>query len=228
MKRIIRYIIIGLGGFTALILLYLATAYGLSRIPVNGNTRMPGEMHIYILTNGVHTDIVVPVRHELFDWSKTIPYHNTSGNDTSAEFLAFGWGDKGFYLQTPAWSDLKFSVAFNAMFGLSTSAIHATFYREMREDGSCRKIPVSREGYLNLCRFILNSFALSPDGKPVYIKTTANYGTRDAFYEGTGRYSLFRTCNTWANDALKSAGLKAGLWTAFDTGIFYHYPNTQF
>ena len=50
-----------------------------------------------------------------------------------------------------------------------------------------------------------------------------DYGKNDAFYEATGRYSLFHTCNTWTNNALKIAGQKACVWTPFDTGIFYHY-----
>jgi hypothetical protein len=43
------------------------------------------------------------------------------------------------------------------------------------------------------------------------------------FYNAKGRYSLFYTCNTWANQALKSANQKAALWTIFDFGIFQHY-----
>ncbi len=45
----------------------------------------------------------------------------------------------------------------------------------------------------------------------------------DAFYEAKGSYSFMKTCNTWANSALKSAGQKAALWTPSDKGIFRHY-----
>ncbi|MCX6352889.1 MAG: DUF2459 domain-containing protein, partial [Bacteroidetes bacterium] len=35
--------------------------------------------------------------------------------------------------------------------------------------------------------------------------------------------SLFYTCNTFTNQALKAGGLKACLWPPFDKGIFKKY-----
>jgi hypothetical protein len=49
------------------------------------------------------------------------------------------------------------------------------------------------------------------------------YGDNDAFYEAIGSYNLFKTCNTWTNNALKSCGQKACFWTPFESGIFYQY-----
>ena len=55
---------------------------------------------------------------------------NTKSKDSTAEYLAFGWGDKGFYLDTPEWSDLKASTAFKAAFALGNSAMHTTFINQ--------------------------------------------------------------------------------------------------
>jgi len=57
------------------------------------------------------------------------------------------------------------------------------------------------------------------------IEKDANYGKNDVFYEARGRYHMFFTCNTWANNALKKSGLPAALWAPFDKGIFYQYRN---
>lgn len=65
--------------------------------------------------------------------------------------------------------------------------------------------------------------AYNAEGRTIHIGTHANYGLTDAFYDGVGRYNLFRTCNTWTNDALKACGQKACWWTPFDTGIFRQY-----
>lgn len=51
------------------------------------------------------------------DWSQKIPFSQTKGKSTDFNYIAFGWGDKGFYLDTPTWADLKFSTAFKAAFG---------------------------------------------------------------------------------------------------------------
>ena len=55
-------------------------------------------------------------------------------------FVGLGWGDKGFYLETPTWADLKTSTALKAVSGYNTTAMHVTFYKEMQEKGSKIKI----------------------------------------------------------------------------------------
>ena len=72
-----------------------------------------------------------------------------------------GRGDKGFYLQTPQWSDLKFSVAFNAVFDFSTAAMHATFYPQLTENSNCRKIYKPKGHYERLTNFGLVLFKVS-------------------------------------------------------------------
>ncbi|MFM7854609.1 MAG: DUF2459 domain-containing protein [Flammeovirgaceae bacterium] len=49
------------------------------------------------------------------------------------------------------------------------------------------------------------------------------YWDNDSFYEAKGTYNLFFTCNTWVNEGLKKAGLKACLWTPFDSGLLRKY-----
>jgi uncharacterized protein (TIGR02117 family) len=225
LKRAIRITLITIASLVGFVLLYLCSAWALSRIAVNKDNVAKDEVTIYILSNGVHTDIVVPVKTDLMDWSQSILFEHTTGKDTTAKFVGFGWGDKGFYLETPTWADLKFSVAFKAAFALSTSAIHATFHHQVQEGEQCRKIQMGATEYKQLVDYISSGFKRTETGNLMYIATNANYGTTDAFYEAVGSYSLFHTCNTWANNALKACGQKAALWTPFDTGIFYHYTN---
>ncbi len=223
MKRILKFIMWFLVGFVGVVVFYFIAERILSRIGVGGDDSKDGQVTVYILSNGVHTDIVVPVVNDLKDWRTDFPYKNTSGNDSTAGLLAIGWGDKGFYLETPTWADLKVSTALKALTGLSTAALHATFYHELKEGKACRKIVISKEHYLDLVHFIEKSLIRNYRNESVHIETSANYGTHDAFYEARRRYSIFHTCNTWTNNALKSCGQKACLWTAFDSGIFKQY-----
>ncbi|RBL88144.1 TIGR02117 family protein [Chitinophaga flava] len=225
LKKVFKIITYTLLTFCLFVGLYLSSAYILSRMSTSKEQVADADIPIYILTNGVHTDLVVPVHTEQIDWSTRIRFDNTIANDSSAQLLAFGWGDKGFYLQTPTWADLKFSTAFKAAFALSTAAIHATYYRQLQENENCRKIMINKSQYTRLIQYISNTFKPGIDGMPIKINTNANYSDDDAFYEAQGRYNLFCTCNTWANNGLKSCGQKACRWTIFDTGIFYHYRN---
>lgn len=213
-----------LGIFLLIVISYGFLVTLLSFIPVNSNqfTIDEPKVDIFILSNGVHTDIVVPAKNDYYDWTKQIKFEHTKSKDSNAKYVAMGWGDRGFYLETPTWADLKVSTALKAATGLSSSALHTTFYKTMKEDASCKKIRISTLEYENLVAFINDSFETKL-GKNMKIETDAVYGKYDTFYEAKGSYSLFYTCNTWANQALKSANQKAALHTLTDTGIFRHY-----
>lgn len=206
-----------------LLLIYGISAVIFSIIPVNKNqSENAKEYEIYIKSNGVHTDLVLPIKTDLKDWSEKIKFEKIKSKDSTHQFLAFGWGDKGFYLDTPEWSDLKFSTAFNAAFNLGTSAMHTTFYKQIQENENCVKIEISKEQYQKLITFIEASFQYDSIGNPIFIDATT-YGKNDSFYEAHRTYNLFYTCNTWANQALKKADMKTAFWTPADKGIFYHY-----
>ncbi|WP_410493784.1 TIGR02117 family protein [Chryseobacterium sp. YR221] len=181
------------------------------------------DIPIYIYTNGVHTDIVMPVKNDLQDWSLKIPFANLKSKKTDYNYIGIGWGDKGFYLDTPTWADLKFSTAVKAAFWLSDSAMHCTYYTTMKEGDDCKMIMISRSQYTRLVKFVEDKFDRDQNGNFMVIPTNAVYGDNDAFYDARGTYSFLYTCNTWTNDALKAAGQKAALWTPSDFGIFQHY-----
>jgi uncharacterized protein (TIGR02117 family) len=218
-KKIAKVVLRIVLGFVAFILLYLLSAFLFSIWAVKKEAATSNDVAIYILTNGDHTDIVVPAKNDITDWNREISYKNTVSGDTTGKYLAIGWGDKGFYLSTPTWADLKFSTAFKAAFALSTSAIHATYYQTMPESNDCKKIMISYEQYKRLIAFVDSSFKRDAEGKVINIKTNANYDKNDAFYEAKRKYNMFYTCNTWANNALKSCGQTACVWTPFDRGI---------
>ena len=218
--RLFLYIIIFLLGFVAL---YLVAAFTVPRIGVNTDQpKATAGVEIYIFTNGVHTDLVLPIKNEYTDWSESVSFDHTVSKDHDMKFIAIGWGDKGFYLETPTWAELKFSVAFKAAFHLGTSAMHTTFYKNMKEGEDCKKIILTKEQYIQLVNYIEDSFRYDNAGHVINIKAIP-YGKNDAFYEARRTYSLFYTCNTWTNNALKAAGQRACLWTPTDKGIFYQY-----
>lgn len=218
--KIFKYTAFFMLGF---IVLYVLAAYILSIISVEKHDPNANkDVEVFILSNGVHTDIVVPAKSACRDWVCDVPYANTKTCDTSVKYLAFGWGDKGFYLETPTWGDLKFSTAFKALFHLGNSAMHCTYYKNISEGENCVSIWLSEEEYRQLVKYIEESFDYKSTQGPVHI-AGYSYGGSDAFYEARRTYDLFYTCNTWANNALKACGQKACLWTPADKGIFYHY-----
>ncbi|WP_414631920.1 TIGR02117 family protein [Chryseobacterium gleum] len=224
MKMILMYLLKVVGIILGIVIIYVILGLLIPYIPVSAkDDGQKKEVPIYIYTNGVHTDIVMPVKNDLQDWSRKIPFANTKSKKTDYQYVGIGWGDKGFYLDTPTWADLKFSTAVKAAFWLSDSAMHCTYYNTMKEGEDCKMIMISRGQYENLVKYVEDKFDRDQNGNFILIPTNAVYGDNDAFYDAKGTYSFLYTCNTWSNNALKAAGQKAALWTPTDFGIFQHY-----
>lgn len=225
MKNFLNLILKIFGAIIGLVVLYLVLSFIIPLLPVQAEaTPEPKVVRGYLKTNGVHTDIVLPVKTDYVDWSEKFPFSNTISQRTDFDYLAIGWGDKGFYLDTPTWADLKFSTAFKAAFWLGDAAVHATYYEDIKVNDSVKTFVMTERQYKNLIKYIDGSLDKDSKGNYIYINTKAQYGKNDAFYEAKGSYSFLHTCNTWTNNALKKSGQKAALWTPTDSGIFRHYP----
>lgn len=194
---------------------YLLVSLVLSWITVDQiNSASDLNQTIYLSTNGVHLDIVLPknaIEDELLSGLK---------HTTSDRYLSFGWGDENFYLNTPTWGDLTIRNAFNAVFLNSTSLIHVTRYQSKRSDWVEVKIDDKKLQKLN--NYILNTFKLNKDNQKIWLRNQG-YTTVDDFYKAKGSYSFYKTCNSWVNTGFKQSGLKSCVWTPFDFGLLNKY-----
>lgn len=170
---------------------------------------------VYITSNGVHLDIILPVNDVDTILSKQLKL------SSGVKFVSFGWGDKLFYINTPEWSDLTFRVAFTALFLKSESAMHVTPYNT--KFNSWRRVEICQNQLKVVNDYILESFEKNGQGEIVQIEAEG-YGYDDYFYEATGNFTLFRTCNVWVNIALKRMGIRTSVWSPFDFGVLYHLP----
>jgi conserved hypothetical protein len=219
--KIFRWLVRVFVFLIALILLYLTAAVVLTLIPSGHATSVENGVTIFIRTNGVHTDFVLPANRTEVDWTQYIKKENFK-YIYDPEYITFGWGDKGFYIETPEWSDLKASTAFKALFFLSTTAMHVSYLSEEPAlDKDCRKLVLSEYQYNKLIEYILASFKKDKAGNVILIPGKG-YSSNDNFYEANGTYSLFKTCNSWLNIGLKRIGVKTATWAPFDKCIFYH------
>lgn len=199
--------------FFGFIVLYLLTAWICSNISTRPDNLMGDKLYeVYAASNGVHTDVIIPI--ELLDDSfKSLEYK------INPKYIGFGWGDKGFYLHTPTWEDLSFSIAVSAIFLESPTAMHVTEYPETKNDW--KKVEIDNFQLKDLLNFIQDSFRLNSERRFMKI-TSYSYGNNDTFYEAKGSYSCLRTCNTWTNEAMKKASVTTAIWTPFDWGVLKH------
>lgn len=222
---LLRWCIKSLVALVVFVVVYGLCIVGVPYIGV-GQATMPTDENItiYLWSNGVHTDFVLPTHSPQQNWTDIfLPHHVKDGQ--ARAWTAIGWGDKGFYLNTPTWAELKVSTALKAISGTSQSAMHVTFYddKEVASCQRCAKVSISPAQYQQLITYIKKDITWQ-NHQAMPIDTTAQYGDTDAFYEAKGSYFLFYTCNTWVNEGLKAMGVPSAWWTITDKGILQHYP----
>ncbi len=202
--------------FLLLPITYLIVSLILTYITVNNTDNIAKKTStIYLNTNGVHLDILIPI-HDLSPEIVAIINYN-KGQES---YVSFGWGDENFYLNTPTWGDLTFKNAFTAMLWKSDTLLHTSRYTHIHD--SWKKIRLSPIQLEKINTYILSSFKKDKDGNYPIIPNTS-YPKDEFFYKANGSYSIFKTCNSWVNTALKESELKACLWTPFDFGLFNKY-----
>lgn len=210
MKRVLKLIRKIIFILISIPLLYFLIAFILTTITINQKQVYSKETFVYLNTNGVHLDIIIPKEKNNPSLLKDLEVNK------NATYFSFGWGDENFYLNTPQWKDLTFKNAIKALFLKSSTLIHLTTYAEVHPNWI--KIEVSQQQLSTLNNYIEKSFYKNAESKKV-ILPNKGYSYNDNFYKATGNYTCFFTCNTWVNSAFKEAKLKGWLWTPFDFGL---------
>jgi len=201
-------------------LVYLSAALVLGALPVNrGFAESVDGVAIYVRTNGIHAEIVVPTRAEGVDWSIDHPPQHVRKLDAPLVWIAFGWGDRDVYLNTPTWRDLRLRTALVALSGLGRGAMHVE-YVDHPEAYESRRVRISAAQYRRLVAYLRGSFRRDADGRPLRIDAPGYFDT-DAFYEAVPVYTLWFTCNEWVRRGLADAGVRTAAWAPFDTAIFW-------
>ena len=218
-QRWLKRIAFTLLGLVLLMGLYLAVACALMFRPAHPKpaTETPA-VQAWVLSNGVHTDFVFPIRSTATDWQQLFPLVDFKAVPPDAEFITIGWGDREFYLNTPTWADLTASRAVGALLGGNRALIHVSYLQRGQLGNGAYKLPLSQAQYAQLVDYVR---ATLPSGQAIPI-TSAHYGDNDAFYEAEGGYNLFETCNTWTGRGLRHAGVTASRWTPFDFNVVWH------
>lgn len=203
----------------AIVALYFGSVAVLGAIPVNADFAPAADgVELCLRSNGVHSDFVLPTRSPAIDWRTQHPSVDFPRIAGARDRIAFGWGDRQFYLETPTWADLKISTALVAVSGLGHAALHVEYldHRPAGERTACTRL--SEAQHQALVDYIQSSFQRDAEGRVMRIDAPG-YGSADAFYEAQGAFSLFVTCNEWVRRGLSASGIRAPAWAPFDGAL---------
>jgi len=208
----------------ALPALYLVAALAGSLMPVNRDWNEAAQgTTVYIADNGIHADIIMPVKAQGLDWARIVPRSDFAAVPPDAQWIAFGSGEQRVYLDTPTWWDITPRTLWSALAG-GKRVVHVEYVPN--PDYAVRQIRLRPEEYRRLWAAIRVDFALDSRGRPKRLDHPG-YGPSDAFYRATGKANMVRTCNAVAAHWLRLAGVKTSLWPPFVNGLTWRYRRTN-
>jgi uncharacterized protein (TIGR02117 family) len=206
-----------LSALLALPALYLFAALVGSFIPVNRGWTEPAQgTAVYLADNGIHADVIMPVKAEGLDWSKLL---HRSAAAPDARWIAIGSGEEHVYLNTPTWWDITPRTIWSALTG-GNRVMHVEYVPSTAYAG--RQIRLRPEEYRRLWQAVRADFQVDEHGLPKRV-AHPGYGPYDAFYWAQGKQSLLSTCNTAVAGWLRLAGVRTSLWPPFVPGLVWRY-----
>jgi len=205
-RRLLRWSIRAGVGCVAALGLYLGAAAIGGLIPGSAADLADGdEVEIGLLFGPIHVDFLLPAdartRAALGDAALAgVPIH-----DPRVQTLIVGWGARDFYTTAGTYADITLGATWRAVAG-DASVLRVDVTGALPPGFETPTLRLSDAQYAAL----LAAIAARSTGVPI---PDAGHTGTDGFLEATGRFHIFRTCNTWVSRMLREAGVEAGIWT---------------
>lgn len=209
------------GAIVAGVVLVMLSGWIGSSIPRNRDWVEPAQgIDIMVGTNGVHTELVLPLISHVKDWRDDLPVTDIPASGEPYTHVAVSWGEREVFLNTPTWAELRLSTAAQAMIG-GDALLHVSHYVRPAPGPDNRPLRLTADQYARLVAQV--EAALLPADRR---RKHRGYFDNDVFYNAPGHYSWRQTCNQWTSDTLAAAGVRTGWWTPFAGGVMKWVPAT--
>ena len=220
LKKTVRLLAGFFAGIVGLGLVYLLAAVvgTVWRSDASGGNEGGLTRTVYILSNGFHSDIVLPVTGASAHADLPIERSDFESGLEGASYLIVGWGSQTAYTSLLALSDLTPEVIVNALL-LDRSVMHVQPWSGSITVGEgVFPLELGEDQYRRLVDFVAATFSGDDNGSALLLEgITQGYG--DVFYRARPRFSMFYGCNAWTGEALRTAGVSFGVWTPFAQSI---------
>ena len=207
------------GVVLALAVLYAAAALAGALIPVGGSEKATDTSEIYIRSNGIHLEFVLPN-------DATGPLGDKAVVDGASPYLdqspylAYGWGERDFFLNTPTWGDFDLLTAIHSLLWQTDILMRVQPVWRRPSGDHVRVLRVAPAQRAAIVAYIRASIRFNANGDVTTVPSRL-YDPNGVFLEGVGTYSPFYTCNEWVNEGLKRAGIRTALWSPFPYGVMW-------
>lgn len=182
--------------------LYLTVLYLSLAADINENKPELNEngIEVYVVQQRWHTGIVIKSADiNENDWPEVIRYKHH-------KYVEFGWGDEAFYQS----DERLIWLGARALLWPTSSAVLLVGYSHHPQhrygaDSRIMRFTMEKERFSALCDWLSASFTRDENEMLV----NSNYkGYNNIFFESTGKYHLFNTCNTWVAKLFQQSGFE--------------------
>jgi len=188
----------------------------LGALPQGAPSPVAGGVKIHLVSNGWHVSLVVPAG----DWPRDLA-HGPYGVDVSgARLVAFGWGERRFYMDTRTFADIDLVTGLRALAWNADTVVHAAFLDAVDETHPLVRTLIVSQAQLDA----LNAYVRAGFADAVPEPVGRGFGPGDAFFAARGAYSPIATCNEWIGAALRKAGIPIGAWTPLSQSLLWRLP----
>lgn len=212
MRKLFKWLAVGLITPSIVVASYLGAALVTARIPAKVEQVEPGngQVKIYLLTSLLHADIALPFSPKL---RKRFAFLENTGvplNHPELRYITVGWGSRAFYRTAGSYWDIKPSAVFQAVIG-DRSVLRWVGFGTLVPSDDTIQLSLNSNQYERLLEEIEK--AHSKSGERFAHMDGDSIGPNDAFFEAIGHFNIFRPCNQWVNEVLRSSGVPLGVWT---------------
>ncbi|MBE7185165.1 MAG: TIGR02117 family protein [Methylobacterium mesophilicum] len=186
----------------------------------SGETREPPSRRLLVLANPIHSDIAFAPDPDILSAFGFLAEDGLPLTHPNVGWIAFGWGGRSFYTQTPQWSDLKPGPLLRGL-SYDASVMHVTLIGPVEPDEpGVLALNLSEAEFQRVVAAVRRSFRDDASGRPDLIEGV-RYGPADLFYEAHGGFTALMGCNTWSSAVLREGGFRTGRWNPLPQSLMF-------
>ncbi|KAF0152771.1 MAG: putative outer membrane lipoprotein [Ignavibacteria bacterium] len=196
-----------------MLILFLISFFVLTEIKP-AQSILPDSINVYCVKENWHTGLMFEVSEFTIEQLPLLKLY------ADYQYVDIGWGDEDFYQA----EDFNLYYAAKAILIPTPTVIRIDGYRfpmeeviKWREFAILFRLP--RDSFIKFITFIKNSLKYDDTGN--YIISKKVEGQPIIFFKSKDKYHMFRTCNTWAAQAIKAAGFKINTFCLLTARQFY-------
>lgn len=167
---------------------------------------------VWLVRGPIHYDLLLPLTPEVRERFAFAALGGVAVDAPGAAWLLVGWGARDFYRSAGSYADVQAGPVLRAVTG-DRAVLRLQAFGEIDPAAAgLGRIDLAPQGLARLIDRIAADLTRDAAGQPI-LSQAPGLADTDAFWEAEGHFWALNTCNVWAGEVLRAAGVRLGAWT---------------